>query len=211
MFQADTIFRLEVFNNTSLRDFTQLKSLKTGAHALLEGGNNVAELMANLPPNLETLVVRESKGIPISPAITYVVENITALPSLKKIKLGWRVIDYGDEPSPRLADVIPGFERSHALKLLEMCKDAGVEMVLKSSKPPFRILHDWYDKKKYPNGPELGRHRHKGYIPYFVEYPYSPEWEELCKEFDCNPATGRQWDSLYPSQITYHYAPDLRQ
>ena len=162
-------------------------------------------LLSNLPVCIESLIIDEGNHDLMSAAITHLLENIASFPALKSINLGWRLVIYPDGSPPRLVDNILGFERSHALHLIDLCKEAGIEMVLKESKPPYKLFYDWYDKSENPS--IVGGRPEYRFMTQYVEYPYA-KWDEMCKEFDVNPDTGRRWDSRYPMQgVVWHYAP----
>lgn len=199
---------LQETNPISLKDFTNLKTLETYPGAFLgPDDSDVEQLILNLPPNLENLIIEGGKHHRMSEAICYLFENTSSFTSLKTLDLGWRMVSYPDSPTPRLADVVPGIQHYEAVHIVERCEELGLEMVFKKCKPPYKVFYDWYDKSLEVEGQELGQHE-RMYRPQYLEYPYA-EWDDICVEFDVNPDTGRRWHSVYPlKEVVWHYAPD---
>jgi len=100
-------------------------------------------------------------------------------PVLRHLNLGWKQIK-----DPNQANMVlhehPPITREKAKELLETCRAAGVEMIMRVLPPQPKIV-TWY----WDTGSSLREHK----IKRWFHWPYDG-YEECCKEHACDLETG---------------------
>jgi hypothetical protein len=190
---------LSYFPLGSLADFQKLTSIVMSLSVLLgrSENNTVVDstsqfkpnqrLVEAIPPRLQSLALRDEffGEVPWREIKDQIVELITDkqiyAPELKYLDIEWEMIEYPDKPSPQGPFVHKGFTKDEADRLLAQCEAAGVEMIMKVLPPkPKYVTYNIPVNGKFISTP----------VSHMVLYPYT-EYETLCEEHGCDPATGR--------------------
>lgn len=187
----------------SLAEFQKLTSIEMTISILLgHPGNDEVysspqfkphqRLVEAIPPSLQSLALRslftnEEPWAEIKDQIVELIANKQRYaPELKYLDIQWEKIKYPDKPSPPGPFLHKGFTKEEAVRLLAECEATGVEMVMKIEppKPKFVMYTKQGEKKGNGIAIPIG-------VSHIVHYPYT-EYEKLCEEHGCDPATGRR-------------------
>jgi hypothetical protein len=87
-----------------------------------------------LPPNIEELNLG-STDTAVVPLLFELLAHIHNFPFLKKLDVGWEKMVYSDKTFPREPSAHNGFTTEEALKFLDLCEAAGVEVQMKLLEP----------------------------------------------------------------------------
>lgn len=202
------IFSLEIYPFGSFADFPKLKSITMELNYLIGGVKHPnlptptddratdypypsnLTLTEALPPSIEKLVL--SCGP--TTALFELLDHINSFPLLKHLEITWHDVHYNPDFSQPFT--FPGFSETERVEFEDLCTAAGIQLTTSGGRLPTKKLYHWYDRTK-----ELVEFERPQFAQFWVEYPYEG-WEELCEEFECDPATGYRWDMPHGEPIS---------
>ena len=174
----------------SFSDFSKLTHICTnasimvgdGAAGTFQGFNRSQRLVDVVPPALQSLTLKKCGESVVSNIFELVLQKETRAPHLTYLDLDWKTIRYPDGRLHRASPLIhPGFTHGQAQKLILACQKAGITLKTQTKLPPPKIV-------AYKVGPpEL---KNPQFLTAVLEYPYA-NYENLCKQYGCDPATGK--------------------
>lgn len=196
---------LEGFPIGSLVGFERLHTLRldssmltgqSGEETVIDGFSSVQSIVNSLPKSLCHLQLLHCEyNLNIAPEIVHLVAwKSTVVPNLKTLDIGWERIVYPDRPSPPEPFKYSPFEKGAALQLLEDMEAVGVEMIMPAKPPEAKFVCYMKEHERAVEGTSgfFGKIR----VSHPVYYPYE-EYEKLCEEHGCDPATGRAPGMFY--------------
>lgn len=199
------ISELEGFPLGSLSGFTRLHTLrlessmmtgKSGEEVVIDSFSSVQSIVNSLPRSLRHLQLLHCEYNPnIASEIVHLVAwKSTVVPDLETLDIGWERILYPDKPSPPEPFKYSPFEKGAALQLLEDMEAVGVEMIMPEKPPAAKFVCYMKEHERAVEGTSgfFGKIR----VSHPVYYPYD-EYEKLCEEHGCDPATGRAPGMFY--------------
>ncbi|QDS73459.1 hypothetical protein FKW77_008914 [Venturia effusa] len=183
----------------SLVEFERLHTLRlessmltgeAGEETVLDGFSSVQSIASSLPSSLCHLQLLhcEYNSRIASEIVHLIAWKSSVVPHLKTLDIGWERIVYPDKPSPPGPFKYSPFERAAALQLLEDMEAVGVEMIMPAKPPEAKFVCYMKEHERAVEGISgfFGKIR----VSHPVYYPYD-EYEKLCEEHGCDPATGR--------------------
>lgn len=196
---------LEGFPIGSLAGFERLHTLrldssmmtgKSGEETVIDGFSSVQSIVNSLPKSLRHLQLLHCEyNLNIASEIVHLVAwKTTVVPELKTLDIGWERIVYPDKPSPLGPIKYSPFEKGTAMQLLQNMEAVGVEMIMPAKPPEAKFVCYMKEHERAVEGTSgfFGKIR----VSHPVYYPYD-EYEKLCEEHGCDPATGRAPGMFY--------------
>lgn len=196
---------LEGFPLGSLAGFDRLHTLRldssmmtgiSGEETVVDGFSSIQSIVNSLPKNLRHLQLLHCEyNLNIASEIVHLIAwKTTVVPDLKTLDIGWERIVYPDKPSPPDPFKYSPFEKMAALQLLEDMEAVGVEMIMPAKPPEAKFVCYMKEHERAVEGTSgfFGKIR----VSHPVYYPYD-EYEKLCEEHGCDPATGRAPGMFY--------------
>ena len=194
----------ELYPIGNLSRFRKLRRIEMSATMLIGKVREKSEsdkyapsqsLVDTLPVTIRDLVIYYSQPSIMS-HIDGLLSSMSRFTSFKSLDLKWETTKYPDKFSPLVPTFHHDFTEAEAMKVVESCKAAGVELVLTAYPPRAKVITWPVDAHG-----EMGSLEMDGfYGSCEVPYPYT-DYEKICELHGCDPATGRQ-RTLPPSGAT---------
>ena len=154
-----------------------------GSAGTAQGFDRSQRLVSAVPPALQSLTLKKCDENTASNLFELVSQKETWAPQLKYLDLDWKTVKLFNGRLSTAGPLIhPGFTREQAHELILLCQKAKIELKIHAKFPPPKK----FVCKVGPPGSENLQY----YGTVVIEYPYT-NYEQLCREYGCDPATGK--------------------